>query len=74
MSKPNFLAISQQELHNYVLAHRDNQEAFYAYTDKLHAEGNWIEMPPVESVQDLEQYPEFTARFDNSSKPRDNTV
>jgi hypothetical protein len=65
MSKPNFRAMSQKELHRYVLNHRDDQEAFYAYVDKLHEEGNWIEMPPVESVEDLEKYPEFTARFRN---------
>jgi hypothetical protein len=74
MSKPNFEAMSQKELHNYVLAHRDDQEAFYAYVDRLHDEGNWIDMPPVESVQDLEKYPEFTARFRKSSGPRDNAV
>ena len=63
MSKPNFQAMSQKDLHNYILAHRDDQEAFYLYVDKLHKEGNWVEMPPVESVEDLEKYPEFTARF-----------
>ncbi|MEH1838788.1 MAG: hypothetical protein V7L20_08465 [Nostoc sp.] len=57
MSKPNFHAMSQKELHDYVLAHREDQEAFYAYVDKLHLEGNWIEMPPLESEQDLENYP-----------------
>jgi hypothetical protein len=32
MSKPDFKAMSQKEdLHNYVLAHRDDQEAFYVY-------------------------------------------
>ncbi|UBF28122.1 hypothetical protein K9N68_09675 [Kovacikia minuta CCNUW1] len=75
MSQPNFQAMDQKELHRYVLAHRDDQEAFYAYIDKLHQEGNWIEMPPVDSVEDLEKYPEFTARFrNNSSEPRDKAV
>ncbi len=40
MSKPNFQAMSQKDLHAYILAHRDDQEAFYAYVDKLHAEAN----------------------------------
>ncbi len=31
MSKPNFQAMSQKELQAYVLAHQDDQEAFYAY-------------------------------------------
>jgi pyoverdine/dityrosine biosynthesis protein Dit1 len=63
MSKPDFQAMTQKELHQYVLAHRDDQEAFYAYVDKLHAEGNWIEMPGVDSVQDLEKITEFSSRF-----------
>ena len=33
--KPNFSALSKTELKNYILAHRDDQEAFYAYMDKL---------------------------------------
>jgi len=74
MSKPNFQAMNQKELHDYVLTHRDDQEAFYAYVDKLHTEGNWIEMPPLESLEDLDNYPEFKARFRNSSEPRDNVV
>ena len=40
MSKPNFQAISQKDLQDYVLAHRDDLEAFYAYVDKLHMEAN----------------------------------
>lgn len=71
MKKPDFQAMSQKELHDYFLTHRDEQEAFYAYVDRLHEEGNWIEMPPVESVEDLEKYPEFTARFQNRPQSRD---
>ncbi len=66
--------MSQKDLHDYVMAHRDEQEAFYAYVDKLHAEANWIEMPAIESLQDLENYPEFTKRFRNGCDPQDNTV
>lgn len=71
MSKPNFQAMSQKELHDYFLNHRDDREAFYAYVDKLHQEGNWIEMPPLESLQDLEKYPEFTKRFRDGSKAKE---
>lgn len=69
MSKPKFQAMSQKELHAYVLAHRDDQEAFYAYVDKLHAEANWVEMPPLQSLEDLENYPEFLERVRNGSEP-----
>ncbi len=59
MNQPNFKAMNRQDLHRYVLAHRDDQEAFYAYVDKLHAEATWVEMPALQSVEDLEHYPEF---------------
>ena len=68
MSQPKFESMSQKELQRYMLEHRDDREAFYAYVDRLHQEGNWIEMPPVDSVDDLEQYPEFTARFRKDSQ------
>jgi hypothetical protein len=74
MSKPNFQSMSQKELQAYVLAHRDDQEAFYAYIDKLHAEATWVEMPPLQSPEDLENYPEFLERVRSSSEPRDNVV
>jgi len=50
------------------IKHRDDQEAFYAYIDRLHAEANWIEMPPLESLQDLDNYPEFVERFRGNSQ------
>jgi hypothetical protein len=74
MSNPNFQAMSQKDLQVYVLTHRDDQEAFYAYVDKLHAEANWVEMPPLQSLEDVENYPEFVDRVRNSSEPRDNAV
>ncbi|MBH8564809.1 hypothetical protein I8748_21930 [Nostoc sp. CENA67] len=35
MTKPNFDAMSEAELRAYVYAHRDDQEAFYAFVDRL---------------------------------------
>ena len=43
-------AMTRQELRAYVLAHRDDNEAFYAYMDKLNAEANWVKMPAVNSL------------------------
>ncbi|MEH1892882.1 MAG: hypothetical protein V7K92_26700 [Nostoc sp.] len=74
MSKHNFHAMSQKELHDYVFAHREDQEAFYAYVDKLHVEGNWIEMPALQSEQDLENYPKFIERIRSSSEPGNGAV
>ena len=74
MSKPNFQEMSRKELHAYVLAHRDDQEAFYTYVDRLHAEATWIEMPPLQSAEDLENYPEFLEYIRKSAEPRDKAV
>jgi hypothetical protein len=73
MNEPNFRTMSRQDLHAYVLTHRDDQDAFYAYVDKLHAEANWIEMPPLESAEDLENYPEFIEHLRKSAELRDQT-
>lgn len=74
MNKPNFQSMNQKELQNYVLSHREDQEAFYAYVDKLHTEGKWIDMPPMQSEQDFDNYPEFIEHIQRGSKPQDNVV
>lgn len=74
MSNPDFPWMSQQELKKYVLKHREDREAFYAYVDRLHAEGNWVEMPPIESDRDLENYPQFLEHVHSSDKPKDNAA
>ncbi|WP_172957387.1 DUF6887 family protein [Aphanothece sacrum] len=33
--KPNFKAMNSQELKRYVLSHREDDEAFHAYVDKI---------------------------------------
>jgi hypothetical protein len=71
MSNPDFKTMSEKELREYFLAHRDNQDVFYSYIDKLNAEGKWIEMPYLESLEDLENYPEFTERVRRKSAPND---
>ncbi len=66
--KPNFYEMSLKELRAYVLAHRDDNEAFYAYLDKSKTEGNWVKMPPLNSVDDLENYPEFLEKIHKDSE------
>ena len=60
--------MSQKELQRYVLSHREDKTAFYAYVDKLNAEANWIEMPPLSSVEDMYNHPEFVNHFRNNSQ------
>jgi hypothetical protein len=68
MSQTNYQQMNQKELREYVLNHRGDEAAFHAYVDLLYAEGNWVEMPALESEQDLDNYPEFIDRMRQSSK------
>ncbi|MBM0742438.1 hypothetical protein JOY44_12565 [Phormidium sp. CLA17] len=68
MIKPDSKAMSCKGLYGYVLTHRDDQEAFYTFVDELHAEANWVEMPPSQSV---ENYPKFIEHLRKSSEPHD---
>ncbi|MBD2515390.1 hypothetical protein H6G93_10280 [Nostoc sp. FACHB-973] len=52
MTKPNFQAMTKQELRAYVLEHRDEQEAFYALVDKLREEPG-IEITSMEQLHQL---------------------
>jgi hypothetical protein len=71
MSKLDFKTMTRKDLHAYVLSHREDEEAFYAYVDKLHVEANWVEMPALQSIEDMENYPEFIARLRKSSQSQD---
>lgn len=37
MSNVNYAAMSELELKRYILIHRDDREAFYAYMDRRHS-------------------------------------
>jgi len=69
MNKPDFKTMTRKDLHTYMLTHRDDHEAFYTYVDRLHAEATWVEIPPLQSVDDLENYPEFIERVRKSTEP-----
>ncbi|NJK77017.1 MAG: phenylacetate--CoA ligase [Microcoleus sp. SU_5_6] len=69
--KPNFQEMSKKELRKYVLAHRDDNEAFYAYVDKINAEGNRVTHPPLKSLDDIENYPEFLEKLRDNPKPQE---
>lgn len=68
--KPNFQAMSKVELRDYVLAHRDDDEAFHAYMDQLSREENRIKSPPLKSLNDLANYPEVLEQFRRDAERR----
>lgn len=56
-----------------MLNHRDDQEAFYAYVDRLQAEATWLDMPPLQTPEDLDKYPEFLKRVQGESGPHNSS-
>jgi hypothetical protein len=62
-TKPNFQEMNIKELRNYVLNHRDDEEAFFAYMDLLHQDKNRVTNPPLTSVEDLANYPDLLQKF-----------
>jgi hypothetical protein len=65
--KPNFKTMSSQDLKRYVLAHREDDEAFYAYIDKINERQDRVVYPPLQSLEDMEQYPEIIEQMRQDS-------
>nr|WP_198648970.1 hypothetical protein [Cyanothece sp. BG0011] len=65
--KPDFKAMTSQELKRYVLSHRDDNEAFYAYVDKINERQDRVVYPPLKSLEDMEKYPEFIEQLRQES-------
>lgn len=66
--KPNFKTMTSQELKSYVLSHREDDEAFYAYVDRIHERQDRIVYPPLQSLEDMEKYPEVMEQMRQDSK------
>ena len=65
--KPDFQGMTSQELKSYVLSHRDDDEAFYAYIDKINKRQDRVVYPPLNSLEDMEKYPEFIEQLRQNS-------
>ncbi|WP_420372296.1 DUF6887 family protein [Microcystis aeruginosa] len=65
--KPNFKTMTSQELKSYVLSHREDDEAFYAYVDKVNERKDRVVYPPLNSLEDLEKYPEVIEQMRQDS-------
>ncbi len=67
MNKINFQDMDRKSLKAYVLSHREDEEAFCVYIDKLHNEAKWINMPAMSSVEDLARHPNFLSKVSKKS-------
>lgn len=48
MSVKDYTSMTLDEVKRYFLEHRDDQEAFHAYMDKLHVSGRAIVIDPTD--------------------------
>jgi hypothetical protein len=56
--KPEISAMTRQELKAYILEHREDEEAFQLYMDKVISEPGKI-YPAPQSIDDLKDFPEL---------------
>ncbi|NER39253.1 MAG: hypothetical protein F6J93_35765 [Oscillatoria sp. SIO1A7] len=68
MMKPNFKAMSRKELLAYMLKHRDDDDAFRAYMDKVYADPPKEFYPAPKSIDDLSHFPELLAKHRQQRK------
>jgi hypothetical protein len=59
MNKPNFQAMTRKELLTYMLEHRDDDEAFHIYMDRVHTEPPTEIYPAPQSIDDLKHFPQL---------------
>jgi hypothetical protein len=61
--KPNLAAMSRKELRDYLLKHRDDDEAFYALMDKLNQQPNRIWFPALKTIDELKHFPDLLEQY-----------
>jgi len=71
MTQPNFDEMSRAELRAYVLEHRDDEEAFHAYVDRLATEPILARGTP-EDARDPVRFAEIVERAKKIKQERTN--
>lgn len=68
--KPDFNAMTRKELRAYILEHRNDDEAFYAYMDKVNAEPPGEIYPAPTSIDDLKNFSELLEKHRREREER----
>lgn len=63
MTQPNFEQMSRKELRTYILEHRDDEQAFHAYMDRL-ANAPVLASGTLEDLQDPNRFAEILERVE----------
>lgn len=59
MMQPNFDAMTRKELRAYILEHRNDDEAFRIYMNRITDEPATETYPAPQSIDDLKHFPEL---------------
>jgi hypothetical protein len=59
MTNPNFESMPRRELLDYILKHREDEDAFRAYMDRAYAVPNRVWHPAPKSIEDLSHFPQL---------------
>lgn len=66
MSQINYVSMTLDEAKRYFLEHRDDQEAFHAYMNKLHASGHAIIIDPTDPESEVKAITAIQQKLDRS--------
>jgi len=58
MSNPDFTTMPRAELRQYILDHREDDEAFQTYLDRF-TNDDAVIFPAPQSIEELENFPEL---------------
>ncbi len=58
MSKPDFMSLTRVQLRQYILEHREDEEALQIYIDRFQSPNNKV-FPAPQTIEDLENFPEL---------------
>ncbi|MCC5664080.1 hypothetical protein LC653_09140 [Nostoc sp. CHAB 5784] len=58
MSKPDLMSLTRVELRQYILEHREDEEALQIYIDRFQSANNKV-FPAPQTIEDLENFSEL---------------
>ncbi|MBH8574164.1 hypothetical protein I8752_14280 [Nostocaceae cyanobacterium CENA369] len=58
MSKPDFMSLTRAQFRQYILEHREDEEALHIYIDRFQSPNNKV-FPAPQTIEDLENFPQL---------------
>ncbi len=67
MNRPDLHAMSLKELRAFILNNREDNDAFDIFMNRMRTERTWTQNPPLKSLEDMENYPDFLEKLKQDS-------